>query len=448
MIRLILLGCLTAFLCAGQVVVRNHATGVVLASPTLLPDVGVDDVETIVLDVVNTGASSVTIQSAATTGLYFSLCCETGFVLQAGGSHSLTLTFAPLQTGYFSGALQIDGLAIFLFGRGLATPTLFVQSGPGAAQAHSGTPLILTESVPYSGQFACLLENNSATPVIVNALTSSGDWTLTGIPPLPLTLQPGQQAAFTLLGSTASSGTLAGVIHVDQQSYAIDAHPPTPGIHIHLSSGSLQSDQQASLSIDFDSAPAEALAGTVTLTFESAGSIQIADPAIIFTGSSGTSASFSSATGQLNANFAGQPSVTFQTGTTAGTLHVQATWGYSQDQVDIPLGPLPVAVESITATRSSKSIAVTVTGYDNTRTAGRFSFSFFDSSGAFIGSPVVADVTKMFSDYFYQSAAETGGVFKVTAQFPVTGGTGSIRGVQVDLMNTAGDTQTAVTPLH
>ena len=434
---------------SGQVVVQNHATGSTVTSPFVLPDVGVNDFETVLLDVVNTGSSAVTVQGVAATGLYFSLCCETGFVLQPSESQSLTLRFAPTQTGNFSGSIQVDSLTIFIFGRSLPDPTLFVQTKSGPVQAHSGTPLILTEDTPFSGQFPCVLENSTSGPVTVQSISASGAWSVINGPALPLVLAAGQQATFTLFsGGAPSSGTLAGIVTIDQLTYAIDAHPPTPGIHINIPGSPLQSGQQATLSINFDSAPTQVVSGTVLLTLETTGPVTLEDPAILFTSSGSTTASFTSVVGQLSADFEGQTTLTFQTGTTEGTLHIEATWGYSQDEVDVPLTASPIVIETVSATRGSNTLGLTITGYDNTRSAGRMSFSFFDSQGAFIGNPVTSDFTQLFYNYFFQTAYNAGGMFTMTALFPVTGGTGTISSVQVDLMNTAGDAQSPVTPFH
>ncbi len=103
-------------------------------------------------------------------------------------------------------------------------------------------------------------------------------------------------------------------------------------------------------------------------------------------------------------------------------------------------------MDTITATRGSNTLIVTLTGFDNTRTAGTMTFTFYDSSGEFVGQPVPADFTQAFYNYFFGSAADFGGMFKITATIPVlTGTTGKISGVQVNLRNSAGETQTKVT---
>ena len=234
-------------------------------------------------------------------------------------------------------------------------------------------------------------------------------------------------------------------MRVDQWAYAITVHPPMPNIHLLLPSGVLQSGQQAALSITFDQAPTTAIEGSVEISLETDSPVSLADPAILFPSTGTTSTTFTSAPGQTSASFGGMSTLTFQTGTTAGTLRLHAAWGYSQDVVDIHVAPAPIGIGSISATRNSNSLDVSIIGFDNTRTAGALSFSFLDSSGTFIGESVAADFTQLFSTYFFQTAYDTGGMFKMTAHFPVTGNTAAISAVQVDLINSAGDAQSNVT---
>ena len=296
MIRCLTLALLMASAALGQIVVQNHTTHAMVASPLLLSDVAVNDFEDVPLDIVNTGAAAATVNSATATGPYFSLCCQSAFVIPAGGTYTVTLRFAPTATGYFSGAIEIDALAIFVFGRSDPAASLFVQTAAGMVQAHSGTPLTVTLGGSTTEELSCLLENNSTGPVTVHSLSASAGWKLSNAPSLPLSLQAGQQASFTLTGTLSASAVaaqdpIAGVVTVDQWTYAIDAHPPQPNVLLQLSGTQLQSGQQATLAVNFDSAPAIVQTGSVTLTLDTAGPISLTDPAILFP-STGTSSGF------------------------------------------------------------------------------------------------------------------------------------------------------------
>jgi hypothetical protein len=280
----------------------------------------------------------------------------------------------------------------------------------------------------------------------VNSLSVTGNWTIGGAPTTPLVLQAGQQAAFTLTPSgTAADGSVSGVVAIDQWSYAIVAQPSQPAVQIQVATP-LKSAVQAPVAIQFSPPPTAAVAGTLQLTFDASTSTALTDPAIIFPSTGTTSVPFVSVPGQATASFDGAASAMFQTGTTEGTIHLTATWGDASVTSNVAITAEPVAIATMTGSRQSDSLTVTVTGYDNTRTAGMASFSFYDSEGGFIGNLVSANFSSAFNTYFFQTAYNAGGMFEMTAVFPVTGGTSQISSVQMDLENSAGDAQSSVTP--
>jgi hypothetical protein len=234
-------------------------------------------------------------------------------------------------------------------------------------------------------------------------------------------------------------------VSIDQWNYAIVAEPSQPAVQIQVASP-LKSAVQAPLSIQFSPAPTSAVTGTLQLTFDASTSTSISDPAIIFPSTGTSSVSFVSVPGQTAASFNGAASAIFQTGTTQGTIHLTAIWGDASVTSNVAITAEPVAIADMTGSRQSDSLTVTVTGFDNTRTAGIANFSFYDSQGGFIGNLVSADFSAAFNTFFFQAAYNAGGMFKMTAVFPVTGGTNQISSVQMDLENSAGDAQSSVTP--
>jgi hypothetical protein len=87
---------------------------------------------------------------------------------------------------------------------------------------------------------------------------------------------------------------------------------------------------------------------------------------------------------------------------------------------------------------------VRVTGFDNTRTAGPLTFTFFDAAGNAVAPGAIhADATPGFASYFQNSGL--GGVFLLTAAFPVTGNPSQVGAFQVQIANSAGTAQTART---
>ena len=426
-------------------VVSDRATGAAVSGSLVLADTPVNDVQPITLDFQNTGSANTTV-SPILFGSAFSLCCDASFTLQPAEVHSITLQFAPLSPGNYTGSIQFGSVTILLFARALAAASLYVQTPSGLVQAHSGAPLEVVMEGGFSGQLPCTLRNDSGQPLPVQSIAVGGSWSILNSASASPALAAGDSFAFTLVPAGGSSAdNILGSVLIDQRSFEIDVHANIPKFHIQLSSASLNTGEQATLSMVFDHAPAVALQGSVELTLRTSFSVAVEDPAILFPSTGVATASFSSSPGQTSAAFAGQTSIAFQSGTTSGTLHVHASWGFSEDQQDIVLAPSPIKVDTVTATRASDALNVTVTGFDNTRSAGRLSFSFFDSKGSFIGNPVTADATEAFYNLFFATDENGGGMFTMTATFPVTGDPSVVGSVQVDLINTAGDQQSPVT---
>jgi len=81
-----------------------------------------------------------------------------------------------------------------------------------------------------------------------------------------------------------------------------------------------------------------------------------------------------------------------------------------------------------------------VSGFDNTRTLGALSFTFYDAAGnALAPGTIRADATAQFSIYF--STSQVGGGFLFHAVFPVTGDTARIAACDVTLSNSAGSSK-------
>jgi hypothetical protein len=101
-------------------------------------------------------------------------------------------------------------------------------------------------------------------------------------------------------------------------------------------------------------------------------------------------------------------------------------------------------VTTAEATRSAASVAVQLSGFDNTRTAAALTFAFFDAAGNMLAGPIAADAGSAFQSYFQGS--DTGGSFMLRAVFPVTGDPARIVAFVASVANQAGLTTTARTP--
>jgi hypothetical protein len=167
------------------------------------------------------------------------------------------------------------------------------------------------------------------------------------------------------------------------------------------------------------------------------------DPAIMFLANSGQQISVSVAAGQLLATYNGQSALSFQTGTTAGTLTFSVTFPNTPVYTkSFTIPPAVPQLTSVTAVRSSPNLVVTVNGYDNTYTAGNLGFTFYDTQGNTI-TPIQLNATSQFQQLFYTNNT-AGGAFSFQATFPVTGNVTRVGSVLVSVTNSAGQATSTV----
>jgi hypothetical protein len=169
------------------------------------------------------------------------------------------------------------------------------------------------------------------------------------------------------------------------------------------------------------------------------------DSAIAFA-SGGQSVPFTFSAGDVQATFGAGGSIGFQTGTTAGTVQFTAKAGSLSDQHSIAIAPTTVSFTGTQANRYTGNIAVEISGFDNTRSAGALSFTFYDAAGNLIAPGAIsANAEAAFAQYFTISES---GSFRLSATFPVTGDSSEITYVQAAFTNSAGTSTTVRTSLQ
>ncbi len=102
-------------------------------------------------------------------------------------------------------------------------------------------------------------------------------------------------------------------------------------------------------------------------------------------------------------------------------------------------------ITNSTAVRQAPNLVVTLTGYDNTFSAGQLQFNFLDANGKVMtAKPVSIDASAPFHTYFFGTES-VGGAFSMQATFPVVGDITKIASVAVVLNNSAGATNASQT---
>jgi hypothetical protein len=129
----------------------------------------------------------------------------------------------------------------------------------------------------------------------------------------------------------------------------------------------------------------------------------------------------------------------FQTGTSAGVLTFTAQIGGSTGQQSVTIAAAPPGISTAQGVRSAGTLAVSITGFDNTRSLGALSFTFYDAAGNPIAPGAIrTDATADFAQFFAISGL--GGVFLLRAEFPVNGNAAMVASFEATLTNSAGST--------
>ena len=363
-----------------------------------------------------------------------------------------TVTFSPGQVGLTTAALIIGSNTYPLVGTGAAVATIdalqisYVDQTGVRTLPQAATPISFGQPTTGSSTVLTFTVTNPTTSfnaISLPGLSVSGSgFAATGVPAMPASIAPGQSIVFQVSFAPAQSGTFTGTLAIGSRQFSLTglgAKLNLPNVTISFDTQSFSSQQQAHVSVQLDSASTITAIGTLTMQFTPAVSSVADDPAINFLATSGRNLQVTINPGATSATYNGQGSFTFQTGTTAGTIT------FSLQFPDLPsitkqitISPAAVQIKSSSAGRSSPNLVITLSGYDNTYTAGQMVFNFYDNSGNLITpNGINVDATTNFHSFFFTNNA-AGGSFALNATFPVTGDVTKIGSVSVTMNNAAG----------
>ncbi|HTB12654.1 MAG TPA: choice-of-anchor D domain-containing protein [Bryobacteraceae bacterium] len=355
------------------------------------------------------------------------------------------VSFTPTSTATFPANLTITaasgGISAILYGSGVTAPTLTSGAGCSSGVPFNWGNVTVGSSVPCT--FALQNLNPQAVTVagiVVNGLGFTGPYGVT----LPLTLQPGQSVSFSVNFTPPGANAYSGTLVIGPQSFAMSgtgqqALLPTPAFQ--FDSASYSSAQQGVLTVTIPGGSPVAATGYVNLTFTPATAVVTDDSEIVFLANGSRTIPFSVSPGSTTALLNGQGSATFQTGTTEGTIAFTLTTAAAMTgnppSIKFTIAGAKVMIDSTSASKERTGfLDITITGADNTYSAGAMSFSFFDISGNAIGSAVGADFTSTFKTYYGGKSA--GSAFQALVSFPVIGSVATIGSITVTLTNAAG----------
>ena len=394
--------------------------------------------------------------SVATSDFALSGAAPSGTVLQPNQSADFYVRFSPTAAGSRSGSLVIGDQSYALVGTGVQL-TYEVDAGSGLQPLGAGPVDFGSVELGVSLARHFAIANQTAVVLTAPAIAvSGGDFSLSGAAPSGQAVPPGHTADFYVQFTPTATGLRSGSLVIGGSTYGLTGTgvappppqpPPLPNPGLSITLPQALSAQQGAVTVTLDATSKTSGSGTLTLDFQPGPGLP--DDAAVAFASGLRTATFTVSSGDTQGHFVGQPAEydttePFLTGTTAGALVFTVQLGGVTAQQTITILPATVGITAVQGVRSATGIQVQVTGFDNTHSAGLLTFTFFDAAGNAIAPGAIStNATASFASYF--DSSRLGGVFLLTAVFPVTGDPSQISAFQVQIANSAGTAQTAQT---
>jgi hypothetical protein len=435
------------------------------------PTISAGSTESVRFRVFNTTTSPVTISTLSVGGAGFSFAAINGTLPYPIPPAPSTLNFLEFTVQFtgtivasYSANLQVNGISALLLAVVVAVPPPTIAPVPmfvsGCTQpTPGGVVFSATEPIGTSGTCNFTLQNTGTQPLAISVTVTGNGFQG---PQGTQTLNPGATTSFAITFTPqcgTTSPNYSGLLTItatatgqqpNGQTFALSAvgTTPTPAPTINVASVSA-SAQQPTLTLSLPNASPCGASGYLNLVFTSNVPGVAGDSSVVFLQGNVTSLPFMVAANSTAITIEGQPSTTFQTGTTAGTITFTTTAaptgsplaGVPTATATITIPPALITIDSATASNQiSGQLNVEVTGFDNTYSAGAMSFTFFDTTGKQVGSPIDVNFTSQFKSYF--AGQSSGSAFLMNVSFPVLGNQALIGTVQMTLTNSAGPVQT------
>ena len=362
------------------------------------------------------------------------------------------MNFTPTQPGTFTGTLIINSATFNLSGVGLGPLLTFSYVAGGTTITLGGTnnsvvfsPVEITQSeqlsldVKNTGTLSTTISNIGVQP-------TPGPFTLSGQPPLPVTLAPNADFHITITFTPTILGYSNASLLFDTTMIALQGSgtqpPPLPSYTITGPSGNALPMTQPTIGLTLASPYPVAISGTLTLSVT--GTLP-ADQAVQFL-SGGSTVSFTIPANETSAVFGAQGTqLGLQTGTVASTITITPSFVTQAGDVSLtpatpevlqfsiaPAAPVLIALqlmaESTTApvtgqSTSTSSFTIQVTGFTTTRSLTSAVVQFAMAPGfSMPTSQFTINVSPISTVWFQSTASNTfGSQFTISIPFTFQG---------------------------
>ena len=397
----------------------------------------------------NSGAAAETINTLTTETRGFNVLNQPTLpaTVQPGASVRFRVQFNPPSGGSFSATLRVNQKAmVILRASSNVVAALILEEGASRTVLSAGQTVDfgrVEKGAAIAKRFR--IESIGGTVVTASSLSVTGEsFQIVEEPSLPLVLPPRESVEFSVEFHPPSSGAYQARLQFDNRAFVLQGvgiEPPLPRARLEVSAEAPTSASQMRVSVALAAVSRTTGTGRVKLAFRPDAGLG-EDPGAYFPQypDPGRAAPFRILEGEQVAHFGDAEDVAFQTGTTAGMITLVLELEGQSGEVNLVIPKAPPALDRIDTARRTGSIEITVNGYDNTRSVSSLVFSFYDQIGQVMGTPIRVDASGAFGRHF--SGTSVGGMFSLRAVFPVTGDTGAVREMELEMSNSSGVART------
>ncbi|HJT88640.1 MAG TPA: choice-of-anchor D domain-containing protein [Bryobacteraceae bacterium] len=403
-----------------------------------LPDTSIGDTGSITVQVQNVQQTAGTISTITASGPF--TVSDTPLLpatLNPNDIVTFTVNFTPVKPGPATGRLQVGNDLFKLAGNGIGSNLVFSYLSGTTTPVLPGGPVIFSPlQVGQSSRLPFTVMNSGTSPATVSSVgvaDTHGIFQVDSLPPLPVTLKPGDSFNFGIDFSPATTGFASSTLQVNSQTFTLSgsgtAPPPLPDIQFTGTSGKVDPFTQQAVGISLASPYALPLNGTLTLTASSAAFAP--DPSAQFE-TGGTKVSFTIPANTTDAVFPnGANQIRLQTGTTAGSITIAPSFatlsGFDLTPASAPsttltIAPAPPQILNVQISNvTANGFTIAILGFSTTRKLSKFTFQISGASDVVTpAAPLSIDVSSMASIWYNSTASQAfGGQFAVTVPFNV-----------------------------
>jgi hypothetical protein len=424
----------------------NPPTNLAPGGTLAFPGTNVGQSSSIPVRIINSGNADGIVSSINIAGQGFQLSNvpQLPQTLAPNASLAFTVTFTPAQPAALKGSLFINSDTVNLSGVGLGSQLAisYTAAGttitlvPGGNNSVVFSPVMISQS----SQVSLDVKNTGTVPAVISNIgvtQVNGPFSLSGVPPLPISLGPNEDFHLLINFTPTTLGFSSGSLLIDTTTVTLVGSgtqpPPLPGYSIAGPTGTVPAGTQPSFSLTLATPYPVPISGTLTLSVSPSSDLP-ADAAVQFA-TGGQTVPFVIPANTTSAVFAKQGTqIGLQTGTVAGTITLTPSFATLAGNVDLtPASPttlqITVAPASPTLTtvqlsnQTANSVTLVVSGFTPTRKLTSANVQFTTAPGINMPtSTFTIDLQQIATVWFRSSASQAfGGQFSISIPFTFQG---------------------------